>query len=253
MKKFVLAVILTFFTISLNACYNTGNDLNINFKERKFNSYLKEDSTLIINNISDLDKYINTLNSNVDEEYLFYLLSLKDSNVLTYYSLVLINTSNKNANILSITENDGNLKVNLEVSSNGDGQTHFVIETSKLKDNLSVNINKEIKDENAFLIKAYKFNYSYLDDVYNDYITLDSYDSLLNYIEEANLNIEYNSLDKQLYIKQLSNYTENYFINNKLVLVNFNLGSGSFYLNYTGYQMEDLTLKLFFKIISPNS
>lgn len=253
MKKIVLVIILTIFTLSLNACYKPKNDLNINFKERKFNSYLKEDSTLIINHLEGLEEYIDTLDDEVDENYLLYLLKIKDSVMLSYNSLLLINTSNSNANILSITENEDNLKVNLEVSSNSDGQTHFVIEANKLKDNLKVNINKEINDESAFLIKAYKFNYSYLDDLYNDYSVLDSYDSLLNYIEETNLNQEYNSLDKELYIKQLSNYTIDYFTNNKLVLVNYNLGSGSLYLNYVGYQVEDLNLKLSFKIISPGS
>lgn len=244
-KKTIIYVGSTIFSYS--------NDLNINFKERKFNSYLKDDSTLIINDVSELEEYINTLDNEVDENYLLYLLGLKDSGILSYTSLLLINTSNSNANILSITENSGNLNVSLEVSANSDGQTHFVIETNKLKNNLNVNINKEIKDESAFLIKAYKFNYSYLYDVYNHYSILDSYDGLLNYIEEANLNQEYNSLDKELYIKQLSNYTIDYFTNNKLVLVNYNLGSGSLYLNYVGYQVEDLNLKLSFKIISPGS
>jgi len=231
--------------------FSYSNDLNINFKERKFNSYLKEDSTLIINHLDELEEYIDTLDNKVDENYLLYLSNLKDSGILSYTSLLLINTSNRNANILSITENEWNLKVNLEVSSNSDGQTHFVIETGKLKNNLKVNINKEIKDDSAFLIKAYKFNYSYLDDLYNDYSILDSYDSLLNCIEEANLNQEYSLLDKELYIKQLRNYSEDYFINNKLVLVNYNLGSGSFYLNYEGYEVEDLNLKLSFKIANP--
>ena len=231
--------------------FSYSNDLNINFKERKFNSYLKEDSTLIINHLDELEEYIDTLDNKVDENYLLYLLNLKDSGILSYTSLLLINTSNRNANILSINENEWNLKVNLEVSSNSDGQTHFVIETGKLKNNLKVNINKEIKDDSAFLIKAYKFNYSYLDDLYNDYSILDSYDSLLNCIEEANLNQEYSLLDKELYIKQLRNYSEDYFINNKLVLVNYNLGSGSFYLNYEGYEVEDLNLKLSFKIANP--
>lgn len=231
--------------------FSYSNDLNINFKERKFNSYLKEDSTLIINHLDELEEYIDTLDNKVNENYLLYLLNLKDSGILSYTSLLLINTSNRNANILSITENEWNLKVNLEVSSNSDGQTHFVIETGKLKNNLKVNINKEIKDDSVFLIKAYKFNYSYLDDLYNDYSILDSYDSLLNCIEEANLNQEYSLLDKELYIKQLRNYSEDYFINNKLVLVNYNLGSGSFYLNYEDYEVEDLNLKLSFKIAIP--
>ena len=90
--------------------FSYSNDLNINFKERKFNSYLKEDSTLIINHLDELEEYIDTLDNKVDENYLLYLLNLKDSGILSYTSLLLINTSNRNANILSITENEWNLK-----------------------------------------------------------------------------------------------------------------------------------------------
>jgi len=240
------------------------NEEDIFYNLRPFNTYLEEGiQKLYITNKGQLNNYLETLNLDiVDQEYLTYLNGIKESSYfLSNNSLLLIRivqiSSDNDVRVGNIKIKDGSLIVDLNTKHGSNEAMRFwdfVIEIkngySAIKDVL-VNIN--YVEESKLYLEAFTYNFGYLDELEERLFVIDSLEDLENYIGFIDENNGYYG-DRHyhtLYYKHLLKYDESYFLNKKLILFNYNAGSGSFEFVYQNYELIGNQLLINLKFNNP--
>lgn len=240
------------------------NEEDLFYRQRPFKTYLEDGiDKLHITNNTELDDYIKTLDPNlVDELYITYLNGLKDRNYLLYNgSLLLIRnmqpTSNNEVRIGNINIKEGNLIVELNTHQGINNAVRFwdfVIEVDivySVVDDVIVNVN--YVDEEKLYLNAFTYNFDYLDALEERIIVIDSLIGLENYIDFINENNNYyeDGHKNTVYYNHLLKYDELYFNDNKLILINYNAGSGSFKYTYKDFKVVGRELIINIKSNNP--
>lgn len=236
------------------------------FKLRSFDTYLKaEDDYLVIASDEEFYKYINYLDTkDVDELFLDYLEKFRNKNYYSYNnSLLLINvfqpTSDNEVILKNIKIDNNNLVVDIDTYYGTDDKTKiwpFVVEINKnLSEIKDVIIKLNYVDEKEVLyLNSYVYNYDhYLFDYLNKTIIIESLQELKDYInicDELQKDYGPNYLDNT-YLDHLRKYDNKYFNDKKLVLVNYNSGSGSYEYLYKDFELNGNQLQINLKSNNP--
>lgn len=236
------------------------------FQLRPFDNYLNQDSHLVIATNEKLEQYINTLNNTegVDEFFIEYLERFREKNFVNdNISLILINyyqpTSGNEVVLKDLKLAKNNLIVNINTTDEMNDQENnwqFVIEVNKnLRNVEEVIINTNYVSKEELDLKSYVYNYSYFDDLDSKIIVIETLNELEDYINVIKSSFKDYGFSNELdtYIINLLKYDESYFQNKKLVLINYNAGSGSFEYLYEEFQIINNKLEIKLKFNNPDA
>lgn len=235
-------------------------DKDLQFHLRPYSPYLDNDTNyLIIKSNEELDDYINTIEDIVDDIYLSYLNELKAINYyFEYKSLLLLNikepTSDNEVIFKNIKLSNNNIVIDVDTTygiAEAIRNWQFVVEVNKkLTDIKDVIINRSYLEYKDLYLNAYTYQYSYIADSEKREVIIESVNDLEDYINTLDESIVHgqNYVDT-IYKNHLLKYDEQYFINKKLILINYISGSGSVRYLYKGYELkgEKLIIHLDYK------